>query len=150
MSWIFFAALSAVAAAATVLCGIVATKYMDSAAMNTIKATFILLTSFGISFYNGPMSLDTIGGALKSKGLYFAILTGVFGSLSWIAYYSAITVGRETHTGTAARVAAINATYIILLAAAEPLLQLGAPVTPTQGLGILLVLGGTVLVILSR
>lgn len=150
MNWVAFAALSSVATTLFVIFGGAATKYMSSATMNAIQASAMLVTTWGVACLNGSVGFGQLGAAVRSKGLLLAIIAGVFSGIAWIAFFAAESLATEARTGSAARVAAINATYIVLLAIIEPLLRLGPPVTISQGAGILFVLAGTILVLLSR
>ena len=150
MSWAALAALSSVATALFVLFGGAATKHMSSATMNAIQATAMLVTTLSVASVSGSTSFGEIGDALKSQGLLLAVIAGVFSGVAWIAFFAAESLATESQTGSAARVAAINATYIVLLAIIEPLFRSGPTVTLSQGVGILLVLTGNVLVLLPR
>lgn len=150
MGWFFYAALSSVATASFVAFGGAATRYMPSATMNAIQASAMLATTLVVSGVVGSVSIPRLAAAVDGRGLPLAILAGVSSGVAWIAFFTAQTLASEAGGGSAARVAAINATYIVLLAIAAPLV--GSDPAPTSGQwsGIVLVLAGSILVLSPR
>lgn len=150
MGWVPHAVLSSVATACFVAFGGAATRYMPSATMNAIQASAMLATTLVASSVSGSVTVKKLGDAVGSGGLPLAIIAGVSSGIAWIAFFTADTLAKEAGRGSAAGVAAVNVTYIVLLALAAPLTRSGPAPTSGQWSGILLVLAGTVLVLSPR
>jgi transporter family protein len=139
MTWIAYALLSAVFAALVAIFGKVGLKNVDSTLATAIRATvmaaFLLIAALSLGKFSRWSEFD-------HKVLWFIILSGVAGALSWLFYFLAL------KNGPAGGVAAVDRTsviFVLLLAA----LFLGEALSWRSGLGIVLLATGAVMVALS-
>ena len=138
MTWIFYAAGSAVFAALVAIFGKIGLKGIDSTLATTVRAVvmalFLVIVAFSLNKFE---ALGTITG----KPLLFIILSGIAGALSWLFYFFAI------KTGPVSGVVAIDRTsvaFALILAA----LFLGEALTWKTAMGGVLIVGGALLVAL--
>lgn len=138
MNWIFYAVGSAVFAALVAIFGKIGLRDIDSTLAATVRAVvmalFLVVVALSFKKFSG---FDAIIG----KPLFFIILSGIAGALSWLFYFFAI------KTGPVSGVVAIDRTSVIfaLILAA---LFLGESFTVKTALGGALILGGALLVAL--
>jgi len=138
MSWIFFALLSAVFAAAVAVLGKIGLKNLDSTLATTIRSmvmdAFLLIVSLLLGKWR---FIEQFNG----KAMLFIALSGVAGALSWLCYFLAL------KNGPAAGVAALDrlsVVFVLILAA----LFLSEALTLKTGLGALLIFIGAMLFVL--
>lgn len=136
--WIIYAILSALFASLVAIFGKVGIKNIDTTLATTIRAVimagFLVITSLFLKKYSHWSELD-------GRTLWFVILSGVAGALSWLFYFWAL------KKGPASGVAALDRTsvvFVIIFAA----LFLGESLTWKTALGGLLILGGALLFVL--
>ncbi len=139
MSWIFYAILSAIFAALVAIFGKIGIGKLDTTLATTVRsvvmAVFLVVTSLVLG--KAPL-MNTI----NSKALYYIILSGVAGALSWLFYFFAL------KNGPASSVAALDRTsvvFILILA----VLFLGEHFTAKSAVGIGLVMVGAILIALK-
>ena len=104
--WILYAILSAVFAALVAIFGKIGLQNIDSTLATTIRSFVMALFLFLISLSLGKFSLLH---TIKSRILYFIILSGIAGALSWLFYFFAL------KTGAASGVAALDRLSVVLL-----------------------------------
>lgn len=90
MTWVFWALLSALFAAATALLAKVGVEHIDSNLATAIRTTVILVFTWAIAF-----SLDTHHGisAIGRRSWIFLVLSGLCTGLSWLCYFRALQIG---------------------------------------------------------
>lgn len=90
MTWVFWALLSALFAAATALLAKVGVENIDSNLATAIRTTVILVFTWAIAF-----SLDTHHGisAIGRRSWIFLVLSGLCTGLSWLCYFRALQIG---------------------------------------------------------
>lgn len=139
MSWIIYAILSAIFAALVAIFGKIGIGKLDTTLATTVRsvvmALFLVITSLVLG--KAPL-LNTI----NSKALYYIILSGVAGALSWLFYFFAL------KSGSASSVAAIDRSsvvFVLILA----VLFLGEHFTAKSAVGIGLVMVGAILIALK-
>ena len=138
-SWIFFALLSAIFAAAVAILGKIGISGIDSTLATTVRALVMagFLTIVSISL--GKIKyLSTI----NSKTLLFIVLSGVAGAISWIFYFVALKKGPATGVAALDRLSVV---FVLVLAA----LFLNEQLTWKTGLGATLVATGAFLMTLK-
>ena len=90
MTWVFWALLSALFAAATALLAKVGVEGVDSNLATAIRTSVILVFTWGIALglekHNG---LSEIG----RRSWLFLVLSGVCTGLSWLCYFRALQIG---------------------------------------------------------
>ena len=90
-SWLIFALLSAVFAAATSLLAKVGIRNVDTNAATAIRTGVVLLLAWIIVFCRKEYAYVK---SLKGKEVFFLILSGIATGASWLCYYYAIQQGQ--------------------------------------------------------
>ena len=90
MSWIVWALLSAIFAAATALLAKVGVEHIDSNLATAIRTTVVLVFTWAIA-----LSLNAHHGlaAINRRSWIFLILSGLCTGLSWLCYFRALQLG---------------------------------------------------------
>ncbi len=90
MTWIFWALLSAIFAAATALLAKVGVEGIDSNLATAIRTTVVLTFTWSIA-----LSLNTHHGLglIGRRSWVFLILSGLCTGLSWLCYFRALQIG---------------------------------------------------------
>lgn len=140
MSWLWYALLSALFAAATAILAKVGITGIDSNLATAIRTVVILLFAWGIVWYQGTAKqlID-----LPKFSLYFLILSGITTGLSWLFYFRALQLGKASQVAPIDKLSLI---ITILLAA----IFLREKLTVQVLLGGLLMASGAILITLSK
>jgi transporter family protein len=141
MSWIGWAILSAIFAAATALLAKVGVAHVDSNLAMALRTTVVLVFAWAIVF---ALAKPGIGGvseirSLDRRTLLFLALSGLATGLSWLCYFRALQLG------PASRVAPIDKLSVPLVILFAWLL-LGEKLTPPTLIGGLLITAGAVVI----
>ena len=144
MSWIGWAILSAVFAAATALLAKVGVAHVDSNLAMALRTTVVLVFAWAIVF---AFARPGIGGvseirSLDRRTLLFLALSGLATGLSWLCYFRALQLG------PASRVAPIDKLSVPLVILFAWLL-LGEKLTPPTLIGGLLITAGAIVMVLA-
>ena len=144
MSWIGWAILSAVFAAATALLAKVGVAHVDSNLAMALRTTVVLVFAWAIVF---AFARPGIGGvseirSLDRRTLLFLALSGLATGLSWLCYFRALQLG------PASRVAPIDKLSVPLVILFAWLL-LGEKLSPPTLIGGLLITAGAVVIALG-
>lgn len=135
MSWVFYAFVSAVAAALTAILAKIGVRGVPSNLATAIRTVVILVFAWGIVFATGQhREIPKLGG----RTVTFLALSGVATGVSWLAYFRALQLG------PASRVAPIDKLSLaltIVLAA----VFLGETITWKVALGAVLMVAGSLL-----
>jgi len=138
MNWIIYAIGSAVFAALVAILGKVGLKNVDSTLATTVRAVvmavFLLVISLSIGKFGG---FSTIIG----RPLFFIILSGIAGALSWLCYFVAIKYGP---VGGVVALDRLSVVFALILAA----LFLGEAFTLKTALGGALIFVGALFIVL--
>jgi len=139
MSWIGWALLSAVFAAATALLAKVGVEHVDSNLATALRTTVVMIFAWGIA-----LSLGKHGEIreLDRRTIFFLTLSGFTTGLSWLCYFRALQLG------PASRVAPLDKLSVPLVMAFAWLL-LGEKLTAATVLGGLLITAGAVVMVLT-
>ena len=129
--------LSVAFAALTAIFAKVGIKGVDSDLATAIRTVIILIIAWGIALYKG--SAENMG-ALNKTNWIFLILSGCATGLSWIFYFKALQVGKVSQV---APVDKLSVALAIILSA----VFLKEPVTFKSGIGALLIIAGTLVLI---
>ena len=135
MTWLLYALVSAVAAAATAILAKIGVGTVPSNLATAVRTTFILPLVWGLVAARGEL------GALKSASaqtFIFLALSAVATGISWLAYFKALQMAPASHV---APIDKLSLPLTIALAA----LVLGEPLSLKLVLGILLMAGGAIL-----
>jgi transporter family protein len=135
--WLAYAILSAVFAGLVGIFGKLGVRDVDSTLATTVRA---IIMALGLSLL---VAIRGNAGEIKNidaKGWLFIVLAGAAGAASWLCYFRALQLGSANQV---APVDKLSIVVTILLAA----VFLGENLTWSIGLGALLVLIGSLLVI---
>ncbi len=135
MSWIPYALISAVAAAATAILAKVGVRGVPSTLATAIRTVVVLGFAWGLVFATGEhRELPKIG----SRSLVFLGLSGIATGISWLAYFRALQLG------PASRVAPIDKASLALTVVLSAIL-LHEEVSLKVGVGVGLMVVGALL-----
>src|SRR6266700_4428329 len=138
MSWIGWALLSALFAAATALLAKVGVAHVDSNLATAVRTSVVVVFAWGIALAlskHGEMRL------LDRRTLLFLVLSGLVRGLSWLCYFRALQLG------PASRVAPLDKLSVPLVMVFAWLL-LGEKLTVPAVLGGLLITAGAIVMVL--
>lgn len=134
MSWLVWALLSAVFAAATALLAKLGVAHVDPNLATAVRTTVVVLFAWVIAF-----SFGVHGGLahIERRSWIFLVASGVATGLSWICYFRALSLGQ------ASKVAPIDKLSVVfVIALAAPIL--GEAITMKKLLGGVLIATGAV------
>src|SRR5579863_9169897 len=138
MTWIGWALLSAVFAAATALLAKVGVAHVDSNLATAIRTTVVLVFAWGIALALGKHGEIRM---LDGRAILYLVLSGLATGLSWLCYFRALQLG------PASRVAPLDKLSVPLVMVFAWLL-LGEKLTvPTVAGGLLITAGAVVMVL---
>jgi transporter family protein len=135
MTWLLYALVSAVAAAATAILAKIGVGTVPSNLATALRTSFILPLVWGLVAARGEF------GALKTASthtLVFLALSAVATGISWLAYFKALQMAPASHV---APIDKLSLPLTITLAA----VALGEPLSPKLIFGVLLMVGGAIL-----
>jgi bacterial/archaeal transporter family protein len=139
MSWLVWAILSAVFAAATALLAKLGVSHVDPNLATAVRTTVVVLFAWSIA-----LALGTHGGLvhIERRSWLFLIASGIATGLSWICYFRALSLGQ------ASRVAPIDKLSVVfVIALAAPVL--GEAITARKLIGGILIAAGAVVLAFS-
>lgn len=139
MSWIVWALLSALFAAATALLGKVGVAHVDSNLATALRTTVVVVFAWGIALALGKHGEIR---ALDRRTVLFLTLSGLATGMSWICYFRALQLG------PASRVAPLDKLSVPLVMIFAWLL-LGEKLTGPAILGGLLITAGAVVMVVG-
>lgn len=139
MSWIGWALLSAVFAAATALLAKVGVAHVDSNLATALRTTVVLVFTWGIVLALGKHGEIR---SLDGRSVLFLVLSGLATGLSWLCYFRALQLGPASH------VAPLDKLSVPLVMVFAWLL-LGEKLTPAAILGGVLITAGAVAMVLG-
>jgi len=139
MSWIGWALLSAVFAAATALLAKVGVAHVDSNLAMALRTSVVLVFAWGIALALGKHSEIR---SLDRRTVLFLVLSGLATGLSWLCYFRALQLG------PASRVAPLDKLSVPLVMIFAWLL-LGEKLTPPALVGGLLITAGAMIMVLG-
>jgi transporter family protein len=140
MSWIVWALLSAVFAAATALLAKVGVEHIDSNLATAIRTTVVLVFTWAIA-----LSLNAHHGlaAINRRSWIFLILSGLCTGLSWLCYFRALQLGPVSGV---APIDKLSVALVIVFA----WIFLGESLTPAKLIGGSLITAGALILAFVR
>jgi bacterial/archaeal transporter family protein len=136
--WWIYALFSAFFAALTAIFAKVGIKGVDTDLATAIRTIVILVIAWAIAFARGGAA--TIS-TLSKQNILFLCLSGIATGLSWIFYFKALQLGKVSQV---APVDKLSVALAIILS----ILFLGEALTWKTGIGSLLIISGTIVLIL--
>src|SRR5258708_35475026 len=96
MSWLFYAFVSAAAAAITAILAKVGVEGVPSTLATAVRTVVVLVFSWVLVFALGEhRALATV----NRRSLMFLLLSGIFTGVSWLAYFPAFSLGPAARRG---------------------------------------------------
>jgi bacterial/archaeal transporter family protein len=139
MSWLIWALLSALFAAATALLAKIGVAHVDSNLATAIRTTVVLVFAWAIALSLGSHAgLAQVG----RRSWSFLIASGLATGLSWICYFRALSLGEASKV---APIDKLSVVFVVVLA--WPLL--GETITLAKAAGALLIAAGAVVLALA-
>lgn len=136
--WMIFALLSAVMAALVAIFGKIGLTGIDSNTATAIRA--VIMAAFLVIVVICEGKLSQIGTILANrKAITFIVLSGVAGALSWLFYFVALKYGKVSQVGPIDKLS-------VVFAVIAAVLFLGEKISWLNGLGVLLIAVGALLV----
>jgi len=137
VNWLFFAFISAAFAALTAILAKIGVEGISSTLATAVRTVVIVVFAWAISAGRGELtSLATV----SRRSYVFLVLSGLATGVSWLAYYRALQLA------PASRVAPIDK-LSLPIAVVLAVLLLGEPITWRVGLGVALMVVGSLLTI---
>ena len=136
--WLFYAGLSAVAAALVSIFGKIGLQGLDANTATTVRSVVMALFLIGVMIIQRNFS--HLGEVLSNRrALLYIILSGTAGALSWLFYFVALKYGRVSQVAPVDKLS-------LFLAAVLAVVFLGESLSPLGLSGILLITAGVVCV----
>jgi transporter family protein len=134
MTWLIWAVLSALFAAATALLAKLGVANVDPNLATAIRTSVVVVFAWTIA-----LSLGTHAGLIHvgRRSWLFLIASGLATGLSWICYFRALSMGEASKV---APIDKLSVVFVVLLA--WPLL--GETITFAKGAGVLLIAAGAI------
>ena len=140
MTWIIYALLSALFAAATAILAKIGIRDVNSNLATAIRTIVVLLFAWGIVFFQGTFKQVS---TLSKTTLIFLVLSGIATGLSWLFYFRALQLGE------ASKVAPIDKLSLVLTIIFAAIF-LKEKINLQIAIGAVLMTIGTILISLSR
>src|SRR6476659_2105468 len=138
MSWLFYALVSATAAAATAILAKIGVAGVPSTLATAVRTGVVLIFAWLMVLQAGELRLLT---SISRRSLMFLGLSGIATGISWLAYFRALQLG------PASRVAPIDKLSLPLTVVVA-VLVLAEKVTWPLGIGITLMTVGALVTLL--
>lgn len=138
--WILYALLSAAFAALVAIFGKIGLQNIDSTLATTVRAFVMALFLFFVSLSLGKLNLLH---TIKNKVLFFIVLSGISGAMSWLFYFFAL------KTGVASGVAALDRLSVVFVVIFS-ILFLGEQLNIYTVGGAILITIGAILMVLKK
>lgn len=135
MSWIIFAILSAIFAALVAIFGKIGMQNIDSVLGTTLRSLVMFLFLAATFIFLGKADFIS---TIDKKALFFIILSGVAGAISWLFYFIALKDGPASGVAAIDRLSVV---FVVILA----ILFLGEKLNIQSILGAILLIVGAIL-----
>ena len=137
MSWLFYAFVSAAAAAVTAILAKIGVEGIPSTLATAVRTAVVLVFSWSLVFALGEQRALA---SVSRRSVLFLMLSGIFTGVSWLAYFRALQLG------PASRVAPIDKLSLPLTVVLA-VVMLHEPMNWRLGLGVSLMVVGALLTI---
>ena len=139
MTWLVWALLSAVFAAATAILAKIGVQDIDSNLATAVRTSVVVVFTWLFASFTWESSALA---SISSKTWIFLTLSGLATGLSWLCYFHALKLG------PASRVAPIDKLSVALVIVFAALF-LGERLTPAKGIAGLLIVAGAIVIALD-
>jgi bacterial/archaeal transporter family protein len=137
MTWLAYAIVSALAAAATTILAKIGIEGIPSTLATAIRTVVVLVFAWGFAIALGE---HRVLPAISRRSVVYLVLSGLATGVSWLAYFRALQIGQAAHV---APIDKLSLPLTIVLA----ILWLGEPVSWRAGVGVGLMTIGALLTI---
>lgn len=139
--WIIFGLLAAVFAALVAIFGKMGLHDIDTTTATTMRAIVMAIFLVVVILIQGKIGhIEEI--ITNKKALYYIVLSGVAGALSWLFYFVALKLGKVSQVAPLDRLSVV---FAIILAA----LILGEKISLKVGIGAAMMAVGAILIVLA-
>jgi transporter family protein len=139
--WIVFALLSALTAALVAIFGKMGLQGIDTNTATAIRAVIMALFLIGLLLIQGNLhEIKPI--LLNSQALYFIVLSGIAGALSWLFYFLAL---KNANVSQVVPLDRLSVVFALVFA----YLILGEKISLNASIGAVLVVAGGILIALG-
>ena len=135
MTWQLLAVVSAVAAGVTAVFAKAGLQEVPSHLANAVRTAIVLALSLTVLWWSGEHRKTA---TLNGRAWLFLALSGLATAVSWVAYFKALSMGAATPV-TAIDKASLVVTMILAI------LFLGERLSWTAGIGVMLIVAGSIL-----
>lgn len=142
VSWLIFALLSAVFASLVAIFGKIGLANVDSNIATAIRAGIMFLFMTGVILAQGKFS-QVPEVFQNHKALFYIVLSGIVGALSWLFYFLALKFGTVSQVVPIDRLSIV---FALILA----IFILGEKVTINSVVGIVLIVIGSIVIALGK
>jgi len=139
--WLIYALLSAVSAALVAIFGKIGLQHLDANTATAIRAIVMALFLLAVVLVQGKLNLISTIIADK-KALFYIVLSGVAGALSWLFYFMAIKYGPVSKV---APIDKLSVVFAVVLA----VILFGEKLSLIASLGVVLISAGALMVALG-
>lgn len=141
MGWLIFAFLSALTAALVAVFAKIGLEKIDTNTATMIRAGVMFAVLTSVVLLTGKVSnISTI--LSDQRALFYILLSGMAGSLSWIFYFIALKLGKASQVAPIDRLSIV---FVIIFAA----LILGEKITQKIAIGTALMAVGAIVIVLG-
>jgi len=139
--WLIFALLSAITASLVAIFGKIGLQSVDANTATAIRSIIMALFLVGVVAFQG--NLSKIPDIIANRRVFsFIVLSGIAGALSWLFYFLALKYGKI------AQVAPIDKLSVVI-AVILSIVILGEKINLLNGLGVVFIAIGSLIVALS-
>lgn len=138
MSWILLGLLSAVFAAGVAIFGKLGVASVDSTVATTVRAIIMAVFLVLVTLVSGKVSEVT---SIQGKVLFYIVLAGISGAISWIFYFLALKYGPASGVAALDRLSVV---FVLILS----LLFLSEKFQLSHVIGALLIVIGAILMVI--
>ena len=139
--WLIFALLAAITASLVAIFGKLGLEGVDSTTATTIRAVVMTLFLISVIAIEGKI-MDIPSILTNNKAMYYIILSGIAGALSWLFYFLALKFGKVSQVVPIDRLSIV---FAIILS----VLFLGEKINIKSGIGALLIIAGAMIIAMS-
>jgi transporter family protein len=137
--WLFYALISAVFAGLVAIFGKIGVKDVDSTLATAVRAVVMAALTIAVAGVQGNLGKIS---EIPRAPLFFILLSGLAGALSWLFYFRALQVGNASQVAPIDRLSVV---FVLVFA----VLFLREKVTWPLAIGTLLIVGGGILISLE-
>jgi len=139
--WLIFALLSALAASLVAIFGKIGLQGIDTNTATAIRAVIMAIFLIGVILIQGKLQNITPI-LLNSKALFYIVISGIAGALSWLFYFIALKSAKVSQVVPIDRLSVV---FALLLA----FFILGEKISLKAGIGAAFVVVGGILIALG-